>query len=105
MLSNTLGIIEEKGLRTEDNDFTFRIASGIVGAGVANAFNTWVKNTRDLISPEEIAKDPKKAPVPKKERIDVLHATVACSEHFIKKKKNNKYWREFLVYGMRIQPE
>jgi len=90
--------------KSADNH-TFRVAAGIIGQGLAAVFNTFIRNTMALISPEEIIKDPKKARIPKDEDIDILHATVSAAEYFIKKKENSHHWNAFMAYSLRILPD
>ena len=117
MLSDSLHALDAanmrkwKGKADASNDqksaenYTFRVASGIIGQGLAAVFNTFIRNTMTLIAPEEIIADPKKARIPKNEDIDILHATVSAAEHFIKKKDNSKHWQAFMTYALRILPD
>lgn len=117
MLSDALHALDAakmrtwKGTKDETHDqksaenYTFRVASGIIGQGLAAVFNTFIRNTLTLISPEEILKDPVKCRIPKNEDIDVLHATVSAAEHFVKKKENAKHWQAFMTYSLRILPD
>ena len=90
--------------KSADN-YTFRVASGIIGQGLAAVFNTFIRNTLSLISPEEIIRDPEKARIPKTEDIDILHATISAAEHFVKKKENAKHWAPFMKYSLRVLPD
>ena len=117
MLSKALHSLDDAGLRTwmgkadssHKNDsadnYTFRVASGIIGQGLAASFCTFVRNTLSLVPPEDIVKDPNKARVPKSEDLDVLHATVSAAEHFVKQKSNHKHWKQFMTYALRILPD
>ena len=117
MLSDSLHALDAaqmrrwKGKADASNDqksaenYTFRVASGIIGQGLAAVFNTFIRNTMALIAPEEIVKDPRTARIPKNEDIDILHATVSAAEHYIKKKEHSKHWQAFMIYALRILPD
>ena len=117
MLSDALHALDEAKMRTykgkadethnqkSAENYTFRVASGIIGQGLAAVFNTFIRNTLTLISPDEIIKDPVKCRIPKNEDIDVLHATVSAAEHFVKKKENSRHWQAFMTYALRILPD
>ena len=98
-----------KGEKTSEHDeknplnHTFKIAAGLVGKGVASVFNTFIKSTLGLISPEDIVKDPNKARVPTEMEIDITYATVSAAEHYIQ--QHGKHWPAFAIYALRIQPE
>lgn len=58
--------------------------AGCVGEGWSAGYRAFIKNTVNLIKPEEIMKDPAKARVPDKSAVDVIHATVATLTHYVK---------------------
>jgi hypothetical protein len=102
MLSNTLYDLERFNRNNEENKgLRFKLAAGLVGHGWTMEFVQWIKVANNSISPAEIAKNPKKAKVPKS--LDIAHATVASSEKFLK--DNPQHWEAFLVYSRRLEPE
>lgn len=122
MLSKALHILDENQLRGErkkanERDMSFRVASGIIGQGLASEFMTYVRNSHGMISPEEICKNPDKVKLPKAEEVDVVFATVSSAEHFIAKVENAEKvwfkekgqeihgWQSMLRFSMRIMPE
>jgi hypothetical protein len=108
ILSNTLFNLEGDSLDGNDSNkmaTVFGIAAGVVGQGVASIFTTYLKSTKDLIPPQEIVKDPDNCRVPPKEKLDILHATVAAAGHYVNQPANHKHWEAFLKYALRIQPE
>lgn len=102
LLSRTMFNLDDADLLEK---YIFKMAAGIVGAGIASEFTAFVKTATKLVPPDEIVKNPKKARVPTQREIDILHATVSSLEHYITKKENNKYWREAMQYALRIMPE
>lgn len=58
--------------------------AGCVGEGWSAGYRAFIKNTVNLVKPEDIMRDPLKAKVPDKAAVDVIHATVATLTHFIK---------------------
>lgn len=88
-------------VRHLDEDLKNTIASGIIGAGTASKFLAYVRNSQDLVSPEDIVKDPDFAPIP--EGIDALYATITSLEtHII---RNPKGCEAGLTYSLRIPRE
>jgi hypothetical protein len=104
MLSKCLFSLEKSNKNLGLDKNRYKIACGIVGP-VGSEFNTFLKTTSKLIPPEEIIKNPKKAKVYGEREIDLLHATVSALEHYIKKKENQKHWKQALQYALRLVPE
>lgn len=85
-------------------DDLFQIVAGTIGMGIATEFFAYVRQAEKCIPPEDICKDPENAPIPETKDIDILHATVAALESYIKKNPRST-WRAGFVYSGRIQPE
>ena len=58
--------------------------AGCVGEGWSAGYRAFIKNTVNLVKPEDIMRDPVKCRVPDKSAIDVIHATVATLTHYVK---------------------
>jgi hypothetical protein len=58
--------------------------AGCVGEGWSAGYRAFIKNTVNLVKPEDIMKDPAKCRVPEKAAVDVIHATVSTLTHYIK---------------------
>lgn len=76
-----------------------RLVIGAIGRGVSTRFLAYLQNTTAVVPPEEIVKNPKKAPVPDRRSLDALYATSASLEHYIK--ENPTHWKAALVYAVR----
>jgi DNA polymerase III delta prime subunit len=84
----------------EDRDPEFmKTTAGIIGRGLASMFHAFLRTAMSAVPASEIVKNPKKAPVPKKQHLDLLHATVASLEHHIR--ENPKTYQAGLVYACR----
>lgn len=118
MLSKSLFNLEKGGLRATNRgqakkgDMTFRVASGIVGNGLAAEFISFIKHSHGMVSPEEICKDPKNVKIPGVNDIDVQYATISSAEHWISIKDNaqKKFgklygWQAMIQYSLRVIPE
>lgn len=79
-------IIKSVGL--EDADINLAVASA-VGEAWAMEFMAWVRETRSLVQPEDIFKNPTKCRVPGRDEIDIMHATIATLLHALAKDKDN----------------
>lgn len=56
--------------------------SGCVGEGWAIEYTAFLRNTECLVRPEDIMKNPKTCRVPKKDQVDILHATLASLVYY-----------------------
>lgn len=89
---------EEELFNDKDPEFS-KTGIGIIGRGIASSFFAFLKTTRSAVAPEEIVKNPKKAPVPNKKHMDLLYATVAGLEHYLR--ENPKHYKAGLIYSCR----
>lgn len=97
-LSDALFALE--GVTSDDLDYTYRVAAGLVGHGIAMEYTEWVSHTESLISPEEVLKDPKKCRLP--DSVDIAHATISNLEHFFRQPEHYKHWQPFCRYSIRF---
>ncbi|WP_462391083.1 ATP-binding protein [Parasutterella excrementihominis] len=74
-------------------------AKGAIGEGAATEFAAFIKVAKEMPDPQEVLKDPKKAPVPTKP--DVLYAFLGAVESLIDKKTA----KNIVAYGARLSPE
>lgn len=102
LLSDTLKAFGETGI---SDDERLAVCGGLVGEGVATEFCGFLANVEGLIPPDVILRDPEKAPVPPKEKLDLLHATVSSLEAAIQQKPTVDTISAGLIYGMRLVPE
>lgn len=85
--------------RKSANTSVFKITAGIIGEGKACSFHAFIDNTRHSVPPEEIVKAPDEAPVPKRDKLDALHATVYSMQHYVN--ENHSAWKPALIYSIR----
>jgi hypothetical protein len=52
-----------------------------------------------VVSPEEIVKNPKKAPIPSRKNLDSMHATITSLEHYLR--EHPKAWEAGVIYATR----
>jgi len=83
----------------ETCDLFGRRVIGTIGRGTATNFLGYMRNTASVVPPEEVVKDPKGARVPTAKQLDVLYATVASLEYYLK--NNPKYWAQVAQYALR----
>lgn len=105
MLSDCLFAAKEKDLDKGYHDYTFKMASGAVGKGVATEFIAFMDNTEGIVPPEEIVKNPRKAKVHDAKEIDLAFATISNLEYWVRKEVNWKHWKAVLIYSMRVPAE
>ena len=86
-------------------DWLYKTAVGCVGSGIGIEFSAFANNTTKLIAPEDIIKDPAKAPIPAKTEVDVLYATISALEHHINLEPNWGKWDKALQYVLRPEME
>lgn len=102
MLSDTLLALESAGMNNDRHaDIRFRVTAGLVSKGWATNFFHFVKVAERAIGPQQIIKDPEKAPLPKE--LDLAHVTVAACERWLKDHKED--WAPILKYTLRLEPE
>jgi hypothetical protein len=75
MLSHALKNISDRPAR-------LKISCGTVGEDVGQTFHAYEKVINDLTPPEELLKNPDTAKLPTKDRLDLLHATIAGIEAY-----------------------
>jgi hypothetical protein len=86
-------------------EWLYKTAVGCVGSGIGIEFSAFANNTTKLIDPKEIIKDPAHAPIPPKEEVDVLYATISALEHHINIEENWCKWDKALQYVLRPELE
>jgi len=101
-LSDALFMLEENNLI---NDLLYTTAAGAIGAPLASPFTAFTRVASKLVPPDVIVKDPKKPKIPSARDIDVLWATICALEHYLMLDGNEKYWKQVLIYALRISPE
>lgn len=91
-------MFEEEILDDKDPEFVKTVA-GIIGRGLATSFTSFIKSSRSAVDPKEIVKNPRKAPVPTRKNLDLIYATVAELEHYLR--EHPKDYRAGLIYACR----
>ncbi len=104
LLSDAFHSYEANPVEIEGLNVKKRLANGLVGRGVGGEFMTWVENTRSLIPPAEIIKDPETARIPEEKDIDIAYATVSNLEYCMRKEEYKKHWYKFAIYAARFEP-
>jgi hypothetical protein len=61
----------------------FIALAGACGEKWAYNYTAFLKHSEQMIPPDEILKDPKKARLPKKDDIDILHSTISALTHAV----------------------
>jgi hypothetical protein len=101
MFENEALVKESISSKTKSqNQNFFKIAAGIVGSGTAVEYAGFMDRTDKAIPVDVIIKNPKKAPFPKLEDIDALHATMESLGYYIKN-DNPEAWKAGLIYAIR----
>ena len=93
---------------SQDDPIFSNMIMGWIGGGVGLKFLGYMRNTASCVSPEEIIKNPDKAPVPTAKNLDALFATISSLEYHIKqtplmesKKHKMPNWKAGLKYALR----
>jgi len=93
-------LIWENRCRPNTGDARFdKRVYGIIGRPIGTKFLGYLQNATAVVAPEDIVKNPDKAPVPNRRSLDALYATASSLEYYIK--QNPKHWRAALVYALR----
>jgi hypothetical protein len=103
MMSKAMYKMDPKG--GIQGDWLYKTAVGCIGSGIGIEFSAFANNTTKLIAPEDIIKDPAKAPIPPKTEVDVLYATISALEHHINIEENWCKWDKALQYVLRPELE
>lgn len=87
------------------DDLKLAVACGTVGDGIAPKFLAFWRNSKNLIPPEDIIRDPENAKVHDMKDLDAAHATIATLEAHVMKKATAYNMERSLIYAMRLNPE
>lgn len=91
--------VMQRGVISEKDDLFFNVVSGFIGYGMASQLGGFLKCTTDVVAPDVIVKNPHKAPVPSKRKIDAVNATVSSLQAHLKDHPED--WKAGVVYAAR----
>ena len=108
MLSRTLHELDTAGLRSSTGDaseagvdYEYTMIQGCIGA-LASSFHATIRNKFQIVTVEEILKNPSKAEVPPLSQPDRLYATVSNLEYWYAQKENHDKYEPFITYTLRL---
>ena len=106
MASESLFCLDEAGLRSTTGsvsnvDHEYLVLQGTIGT-LAHEFMAAIHDNFNIVTPEEIIKNPKTATVPDASDTDKLYATISNLEFWFNKPENWKHWEAYLIYADRI---
>jgi len=93
-----------KALGGNSYDHT-EVAMGLIGAGVAIEFETFLKHTVNMKSPKEILAKPEDIELPDKKDIDILYATTSALSVYVSQFPTSKNIINAFKYAIRLTTE